>query len=113
MRIHAGHAHDSTGPHVVEAELWQYESSTKSLQLLFQIEVAMNNTSSGRHVLLVAALLTLPLSAGEPGAGAGTPAINAAPPANWTAAQDHRNMMEQLGITKLRPGPSGRAGAPD
>ena len=26
-------------------------------------------------------------------------------------AADHRNMMEQLGITKLRPGPSGRAGA--
>ena len=30
---------------------------------------------------------------------------------NWTAAQDHRNLMEQLGIRKLRPGPSGRAGA--
>src|SRR5215467_6008646 len=32
-------------------------------------------------------------------------------PKNWTAAQDHKNMMEQLGITKLRPGPSGQAGA--
>lgn len=32
-------------------------------------------------------------------------------PLNWTAAQDHRNMMEQLGITKLRPGPSGNANA--
>src|SRR5262245_10177031 len=30
---------------------------------------------------------------------------------NWTTAQDHKNMMVQLGITKLRPGPSGRAGA--
>ncbi len=30
---------------------------------------------------------------------------------NWTATQDHKNMMEQLGIRKLRPGPSGRAGA--
>jgi len=30
---------------------------------------------------------------------------------NWTAAQDHKNMMEQLGITKLRPGPSGQANA--
>ncbi|MGZ8898798.1 MAG: alpha/beta hydrolase family protein [Limisphaerales bacterium] len=29
----------------------------------------------------------------------------------WTAQQDHRNMMEQLGIKALRPGPSGRAGA--
>src|SRR6476646_11274055 len=26
---------------------------------------------------------------------------------NWTAAEDHRQMMEQLGITALRPGPSG------
>ncbi len=28
-------------------------------------------------------------------------------PKNWTAAEDHRQMMEQLGITALRPGPSG------
>ncbi|HYE32887.1 MAG TPA: acetylxylan esterase [Methylomirabilota bacterium] len=28
-----------------------------------------------------------------------------------TAAEDHRQMMEQLGIKKLRPGPSGRPGA--
>lgn len=31
--------------------------------------------------------------------------------ANWTTQQDHKNMMEQLGIKALRPGPSGRAGA--
>jgi hypothetical protein len=31
-------------------------------------------------------------------------------PLNWTAQQDHTNMMEQLGITKLRPGPSGQPG---
>lgn len=30
---------------------------------------------------------------------------------NWTTAQDHKNMMEQLGIKKLRPGPSGNRGA--
>src|SRR5882672_8949466 len=30
---------------------------------------------------------------------------------NWTTAQDHRNMMQQLGITKLRPGPNGSANA--
>ena len=28
-------------------------------------------------------------------------------PKTWTAAEDHRQMMEQLGITALRPGPSG------
>jgi hypothetical protein len=32
-------------------------------------------------------------------------------PLNWTTQQDHRNMMDQLGIKNLRPGPSGRAGA--
>jgi hypothetical protein len=26
---------------------------------------------------------------------------------NWTTAEDHQNMMQQLGITRLRPGPSG------
>ena len=30
-----------------------------------------------------------------------------------TAAQDHQNMMEQLGIKHLRPGPSGDEKAPD
>src|SRR3569833_4705972 len=29
----------------------------------------------------------------------------------WTAADDHRNMMEQLGIKALRPGPSGNEAA--
>src|SRR5512134_742749 len=39
------------------------------------------------------------------------PGAGAAPePLNWTTQQDHRNMMEQLGITRLRPGPSGRTG---
>ncbi len=33
--------------------------------------------------------------------------------ANWTTPQDHKNMMEQLGIKALRPGPSGRTGAPN
>jgi hypothetical protein len=30
----------------------------------------------------------------------------------WTAEQDHQNMMDQLGIRKLRPGPSGNATDP-
>lgn len=29
----------------------------------------------------------------------------------WTTEQDHRDMMRQLGIVRLRPGPSGRPGA--
>ena len=32
-------------------------------------------------------------------------------PLNWSAEQDHRNMMEQLGITALRPGRNGNANA--
>jgi len=36
------------------------------------------------------------------------------PPAvNWTADQDHHNMMEQLGIKALRPGPSGNESDPN
>ena len=34
-------------------------------------------------------------------------------PRNWTAAEDHQNMMEQLGIKALRPGPSGNEKAPN
>src|SRR4051794_1105015 len=32
---------------------------------------------------------------------------------NWTAADDHKNMQEQLGIKALRPGPSGNEAAPN
>ena len=34
-------------------------------------------------------------------------------PMNWTAAEHHQNMMEQLGIHLLRPGPSGNESAPN
>src|SRR5437764_2663577 len=37
----------------------------------------------------------------------------ASAPAGWTAAQDHQNMMEQLSIKALRPGPSGNESAPN
>jgi hypothetical protein len=44
-----------------------------------------------------------------------SPAANASQPAplNWTAAEDHQNMMEQLGIKALRPGPSGNESSPN
>src|SRR6516165_2782049 len=32
---------------------------------------------------------------------------------NWTAADDHQNMMDQLGVKALRPGPSGNESAPN
>lgn len=36
---------------------------------------------------------------------------NKIPTSDWTATRDHQNMMEQLGITRLRPGPSGNPSA--
>jgi len=34
-------------------------------------------------------------------------------PVTFTTQEDHRNMLEQLGITRLRPGPSGNEAAPN
>src|SRR6185436_4492286 len=61
----------------------------------------------------VVVILTLAVSAGGLSDGAAaTPGSSVEPgPLNWTAQQDHRNMMDQLGINVLRPGPSGRSGA--
>ncbi len=42
----------------------------------------------------------------------GQSATNAPAPMNWTAEQDHQNMMEQLGIKSLRPGADARPGSP-
>ncbi len=40
-------------------------------------------------------------------------AQSAPPPVTFTADQDHQNMMDQLGIKALRPGPSGNESAPN
>src|SRR6266496_4808290 len=42
-----------------------------------------------------------------------TPACTAGAPLDWTSEQDHQNMMEQLGIKALRPGPSGNESDPN
>ena len=42
-----------------------------------------------------------------------TPSNALTPPVTFTAEQDHQNMMEQLGIRALRPGPSGDEKAPN
>ena len=59
-----------------------------------------------------------PASAQAPPAPQGTAPANppAGPPPNPNAAAsaaDHKNMMEQLGIKTLRPGPSGNESAPN
>jgi lysophospholipase L1-like esterase len=41
------------------------------------------------------------------------PGQQSPPPANWTAEQDHQNMMDQLSIKALRPGPSGNEKDPN
>jgi hypothetical protein len=46
-------------------------------------------------------LLALPVLAQEP----------AQQPVTFTTQEDHQHMLKQLGITRLRPGPSGREGA--
>ena len=49
-------------------------------------------------------------------AGAQNPTVQTGqyqPPAQFTTAQDHQNMMDQLGIKSLRPGPSGNETAPN
>lgn len=58
-------------------------------------------------ILLVSAVLS-PLRLETQGAAAQTPE-----PLNWTTEQDHQNMMEQLGISKLRPGRNPREGTPN
>ena len=42
-----------------------------------------------------------------------TPPGSFAPPVTFTAEQDQQNMMKQLGIRALRPGPSGNESAPN
>jgi lysophospholipase L1-like esterase len=45
--------------------------------------------------------------------GGGLSGQQSSAPRDWTTADDHRNMMEQLGIKVLRPGPSGNEQAPN
>ena len=57
-----------------------------------------------------AGVLALAIVAVISSASAQAPASGSSP---WTAADDHRQMMEQLGIRTLRPGPSGNEAAPN
>ena len=60
----------------------------------------------------IAALSAVTILAAQMAAGQQT-SSGCAPPTNWTAQQDHQNMMDQLGIKALRPGPNGNEKAPD
>ena len=66
----------------------------------------------GSFAALLAIALVAPAdSKAQTADSSGTAPTNAPAALNWTAAQDHKNMMQQLGITRLRPGPSGQTGA--
>src|ERR1700685_2323631 len=60
---------------------------------------------------ITARLLSLSLLASL--AIAASAQTSAPPPVTFTADQDHQNMMDQLGIKALRPGPSGDEKAPN
>ncbi|HXJ42929.1 MAG TPA: hypothetical protein VNH18_26845 [Bryobacteraceae bacterium] len=67
---------------------------------------------------LLAAILFVSHASAQPPAAQPLAALAPAPegtlpPLMWTAAEDHRNMMAQLGIKALRPGPSGNESAPN
>lgn len=65
---------------------------------------------------LFPALLAISLAGGVLGQQAPAPASAAAglpQPMNWTAREDHQNMLDQLGIKALRPGRSGNENAPN
>src|SRR6267154_5394574 len=64
----------------------------------------MKSTAASHTVLIGLAFAVM-----SPSAVLGQAATNSEP-LNWTTQQDHKNMMEQLGITRLRPGPSGQPG---
>ncbi|HEY2410990.1 MAG TPA: hypothetical protein VGI40_02030 [Pirellulaceae bacterium] len=64
----------------------------------------MRNINFNASVLLIAVVLAVAqMSIAQPVA---SPA-----PVTFTTQEDHRNMLEQLGITRLRPGPSGNESA--
>jgi hypothetical protein len=68
----------------------------------------MRSTIMGVFLFLLIAILSLTILSAQ------QPDTSTAPkPKNWTTQEDHQNMMNQLGIKKLRPGPSGNENAPN
>jgi hypothetical protein len=66
-----------------------------------------------RQSALIASGLVILLALSSASAQDESSAAAKTAPAKFTTQEDHRNMMEQLGITKLRPGPSGQPNAPN
>src|SRR5438046_9342769 len=64
-------------------------------------------------VLLAANLRGQQSTASMPAPASAANSSGFPPPMNWTADEDHQNMMDQLGINALRPGPSANENAPN
>src|ERR1035438_7962230 len=65
-------------------------------------------------LVVVASQFAAAQQAPSPAAGVPPASSTGGPlPMNWTAEQDHQNMMDQLGIKALRPGANGNEKAPD
>src|SRR5690242_2727757 len=73
----------------------------------------MPTQSNGRMTFLVLVSWSLIFSAAGLGNAQSAPSNALPPPVTFTADQDHQNMMDQLGIKALRPGPSGNESAPN
>jgi (4-O-methyl)-D-glucuronate---lignin esterase len=69
------------------------------------------STVSSLVFTLLGLLSSLGTLMAQAAVSATTEAPKASEPYNWTAKEDHQNMMRQLGISRLRPGPSGQPGA--
>src|SRR5690606_10231830 len=69
--------------------------------------------SIGRRRCTCAMLACLAVASANAQPGTEAAPIDASITRDWTTADDHRNMMEQLGITRLRPGPAADASAPN
>jgi hypothetical protein len=70
----------------------------------------MKTSGSTIHLRFFYSIALVILTSAHPLFGQTADASNAGcQPLTWTTEQDHQNMMKQLGIKALRPGPSGRA----
>ena len=65
----------------------------------------MKTTRLVLAIIPVAVVLVSPLRGQQP--------TSAPEPKTWTTADDHQHMLAQLGVRKLRPGPSGNESAPN
>ena len=84
------------------------------MNLLPRLTVAARAQLTFGLIAVLSAANLLCQQAPAPPAATASPYASGLPqPKNWTAAEDHQNMMDQLGIKALRPGPSGTETAPN